>query len=67
MSLLLLNPTKWHDYALLDSGEGKKLERFGPYLFSRPEPQAFWSKRLPSEAWEKVSGTFVPSSSLYSH
>ena len=64
MSILLLNPTKWNDYALLDSGEGKKLERFGPYLFSRPEPQAFWSKRLPNEAWSNVAGTFLPSSSL---
>jgi len=33
----------WPDYALLDSGDGKKLERYGPYTVVRPEPQCFWS------------------------
>jgi 23S rRNA (cytosine1962-C5)-methyltransferase len=28
------------DYALLDFGRGRKLERFGPYLVDRPAPQA---------------------------
>ena len=56
MSILLLNPTRWSDYGLIDSGNGKKLERFGPYVFSRPEPQALWSKRLPNKTWEKASG-----------
>ena len=36
----------WTDYALLDSGNGLKLERFGPYSFVRPEPQALWNPRL---------------------
>ena len=27
-------------YALLDSGEGEKLERYGEYVLSRPDPQA---------------------------
>ena len=30
----------WADYALLDSGGGRKLERYGPYTVVRPEPQA---------------------------
>ena len=34
-------PSKdWSDYELLDSGSGLKLERFGPYIMSRPEPKA---------------------------
>ena len=64
MSILLLNPNKWNDYALLDSGDSQKLERFGPYLFSRPEPQALWSKRLSNEFWDAADGTFLSSSSL---
>ncbi len=32
----------WPDYALLDSGAGRKFERYGPYCFIRPEVQALW-------------------------
>ncbi len=35
----------WDGYRLLDSGDGRKLERFGGYDFIRPEPQAMWSPR----------------------
>jgi 23S rRNA (cytosine1962-C5)-methyltransferase len=49
----------WADYALVDSGHGRKLERYGPYSFIRPEPQAMWA---PShEAWD-ADGEFVPGS-----
>ncbi len=37
----------WRDFALLDSGVGRKLERYGPFCFERPEPQAFWPARRP--------------------
>ena len=49
----------WDDYALVDSGHGRKLERFGRYRFIRPEPQAMWSPRLPE--WD-AHGEFVPGS-----
>ncbi len=42
--------TAWPDYALVDSGDGRKFERYGKYHFIRPEPQAMWQPRLP--AWE---------------
>ena len=63
MNPILLNSKDWKDYSLIDSGNGRKLERFGPYLFSRPEPQAFWDQRLSSKKWSEVSGTFITSSS----
>lgn len=44
------------DYALLDSGHGRKLERCGPYRFIRPEPQAMWAPAL--DLWE-ADGEFV--------
>ncbi|MEA2715162.1 MAG: rRNA (cytosine1962-C5)-methyltransferase [Candidatus Parcubacteria bacterium] len=47
------------DYALLDSGEGEKLERFGPYTISRPDPQALWRKKLPAGEWKKADGRFA--------
>ena len=62
MKPLLLHPTNWKDYSLVDSGDGKKLERFGNFLFSRPEPQALWSPRLSLKEWEKSSGVFLSSS-----
>ena len=40
----LLESARWTDYALLDSGDGLKLERFGRYVFVRPESQAMWKR-----------------------
>ncbi|MEM6348253.1 MAG: class I SAM-dependent methyltransferase [Bacteroidota bacterium] len=49
---MLLTPSDdWQDYALIDSGNGEKLERFGPYTLRRPEPQAVWGRSLKEEAW----------------
>ena len=64
MTPLILHPTKWNDYSLIDSGYGRKLERFGPYLFSRPEPQALWSQNLSRKIWGNAAGTFLSSSAL---
>ncbi|MDT9599393.1 class I SAM-dependent methyltransferase [Sphingosinicella rhizophila] len=49
----------WADYGLMDSGHGRKLERYGRYSFVRPEPQAMWAPAL--EAWD-ADGEFVPGS-----
>ncbi len=37
----------WDDYALIDSGGGRKLERYGQYRFIRPEAQALWQPASP--------------------
>lgn len=39
------------DYTLLDSGEGKKLESFGPVTLIRPSYAAIWPKSSP-DLWE---------------
>ncbi|WP_338445203.1 class I SAM-dependent methyltransferase [Pelagerythrobacter marensis] len=49
----------WSDYGLVDSGHGRKLERYGPYRFIRPEPQAMWA---PRDADWQAHGEFVPGS-----
>ena len=54
----LLESTRWKDYALLDSGDGLKLERFGNYVFVRPESQAMWKRALDSE-WKNADAVFV--------
>lgn len=56
---LILSGEGWRDYALLDSGHGRKLERYGDYRFIRPEPQAMWAPRLTD--WQ-AHGEFVPGS-----
>lgn len=58
----LLFASGWCEYELLDSGEGQKLERFGPYLFVRPEVQTLWAKALPVSRWNSADAIFVPSS-----
>ncbi len=45
------------DYELLDSGGGRKLERFGPYRLARPAAQAVWQPR-DAAAWERASASF---------
>lgn len=45
------------DYALLDSGGGEKLERFGSVVLRRPDPQALWSPARP-EQWERADLRF---------
>lgn len=46
------------DYELLDSGGGRKLERFGQIVLARPCSQAVWAPRLPREAWAKAHASF---------
>ena len=56
---LILAGEGWSDYGLVDSGHGRKLERYGAYRFVRPEPQALWTPRI--ENWD-AHGEFVPGS-----
>ncbi|MEI6843248.1 MAG: class I SAM-dependent methyltransferase [bacterium] len=46
------------EYELLDSGEGRKLERYGEVILSRPDPQALWQTSLPDSEWKNVSAVF---------
>lgn len=57
-SLALLQTRGFADYRLLDSGNARKLERFGRVVVDRPEPQALWSPRLPPERWQAADATF---------
>ena len=55
----LLVGDAWADFGLIDSGHGRKLERYGPYRFIRPDAQALWTPRLAE--WQ-ADGEFVPGS-----
>lgn len=47
-----------NEYALRDSGNGEKLERFGAYTLARPDPSALWEKNLPNSEWKKADGYY---------
>ncbi len=61
-----MNQFQSNAYALLDSGDGHKLERFGDYVLARPCAQAVWSPRFP-ELWGKASATFSREGGLNWH
>lgn len=48
----------WEDYALLDSGDGRKLERFGRYTLIRPESLATWPPALPKRRWDAAQAAY---------
>ncbi len=48
-----------HDYELVDSGDGEKLERFGEYILRRPDPQALWKKGFDEKIWKEASAFFL--------
>lgn len=45
----------WTDYALLDAGGGKKLERFGRIVTIRPELQAYFQSSKPFTEWNQLA------------
>mgnify|MGYP003482935215 FL=1 len=54
----LLVSDDWRDYELLDSGDMRKLERFGKVRVNRPDPQALWKPKTPVLSW-KADATFA--------
>lgn len=65
----ILTSSKLHErngYALLDSGHGRKLERFGDYILARPCAQAVWAPTNPS-IWEQAHARFDRNEGLNWH
>ena len=56
---LILEVEPGADYALIDSGDGRKLEQYGPYRIDRPEGQAIWRPALPEREWAKADAVFT--------
>jgi len=57
---IILRTEAWPDYGLIDSGNGKKLERYGRFSVVRPEPQCVWAPRLDEADWSKANAVFDP-------
>lgn len=45
-------------YELIDSGGGRRLERFGKYVLDRPDPEVLWKKNLSELDWQKANARF---------
>lgn len=50
--------SSWADYELLDSGSGRKLERFSTLITDRPDPQVLWQKS-DNNIWNTSQAQFL--------
>ncbi len=46
------------EYALIDTGAGTKLEKFGKYVVARPAAQAMWKPSLSESIWNQLDASF---------
>jgi 23S rRNA (cytosine1962-C5)-methyltransferase len=56
---MILQTTSQKEYELIDSGVGKKLERYGDYMLVRPDPEALWPKGLSEDIWKDAHFEFI--------
>jgi len=56
---VILETNASEGYWLIDSGNGLKMEQYGPYRIVRPEAQALWPQTLPSHVWERADAIFT--------
>ena len=52
----------WSHYELIDTGDGERLERWGKYVFVRPDPQILWPRLKNSRLWQKPHARYFRSS-----
>ena len=48
----------WQDYKLIDMANGQKLEKWGKYILSRPDPQIIWKEKMYPEEWKKADAIY---------
>lgn len=49
---------KWHDYKLLDTSDGEKLELWGKYSLVRPDPQVIWKTEKKNPLWRNPDASY---------
>ena len=54
---------QWHDYEVLDTSDGEKLERWGRYILVRPDPQVIWQTARTDPRWKRYDARYVRSNS----
>ena len=48
----------WKDYQVIDTSNGEKLEKWGPYTLVRPDPQVIWDTPKKEAGWKKMNGHY---------
>ena len=48
----------WKDYQVIDTSNGEKLEKWGPYTLVRPDPQVIWDTPKKEIGWKKKNGHY---------
>ena len=48
----------WKDYQVIDTSNGEKLEKWGPYTLVRPDPQVIWDTPKKEKGWKKMNGHY---------
>ncbi len=48
----------FEDFELIDSGDDYRLERWGAFVLTRPDPQVIWRRSEPAELWDKDGAIF---------
>jgi 23S rRNA (cytosine1962-C5)-methyltransferase len=56
---LILESMNAGGFHLVDSGNGSKLEKYGPYHIVRPEAQALWQPSLSGDVWSRADAVFT--------
>ena len=54
---------KWQDYAVIDTSEGEKLEKWGKYTLVRPDPQVIWKTEKKNSLWVHADASYKRSRS----
>lgn len=49
---------KWHDYTVLDTSSGEKLELWGKYSLIRPDPQVIWKTEKKNPLWQRADASY---------
>lgn len=49
---------KWIDYEIIDMANGEKLEKWGKYILTRPDPQIIWKDKSFPKEWTKSSAVY---------
>lgn len=55
--MYLIGNEGFDDFELIDSGGGYRLERWGKYTLTRPDPQTIWQRSDP-EVWKQADAIF---------
>ncbi|MBR2067593.1 MAG: class I SAM-dependent methyltransferase [Solobacterium sp.] len=59
---MLNEKNTWQDYALLDAGNGEKIERWKDVILRRPDPQAIWPINTHAKTYKNVDAIYHRSS-----